>query len=154
MTKRFLVLVLSVAVASGLSSVTATPVAAHEPGQQGCTPGYWKNQTDNWPGGVFPSDAIGTYIPNASLYGLGGSSLLEVLGFRGGSDTDGAARILLRASVAGGLNAAHSGVNYPVEVDTILSTVNNLLAGGDRAAMLSAASQLDAFNNLECPLQN
>lgn len=153
MRKRLLIVALVVTIISGIVAVADTPVIAHDPGDgtQGCTPGYWKNHTENWPAGIFPTDAVALYFANAALYGLGGASLLQALGFSGGSGTVGGARILLREAVAGLLNAAHPDVDYALSMGNLQTSVNVLLATNDRSAMLAGATMLDAFNNLGCP---
>jgi hypothetical protein len=151
----------------------AFPIGAVGTGQQGCTPGYWKNHTSNWEeyapngsvgtpgtagykpgtvGAVFNSTA-GAPVPYASW------TLLQALQGGGGSGVDGAAKILLRAAVAAVLNAAHDSVGYPLQrsagdfggngfVDDVVAA----LKSGDRNRMLNLASTLDRLNNLGCPL--
>jgi hypothetical protein len=84
--------------------------------------------------------------------GLDHDILLVALSYRGGGSTPAAARILLRTSVAALLNAAHPDVNYPRTAAQVTGEVDATLAGGERAAMLDLASQLDGDNNLGCPL--
>jgi hypothetical protein len=124
------------------------------PGDEGCTPGYWKNHTSSWAGtGYTTGQTLGSVftIPG-SLSSLSSSTLLQALSFSGGSGTSGAARILLRAAVAALLNSAHSGVEYPSTTAEIIADVNAALASNDRDTMLELASDLDADNNLGCPL--
>ncbi|MFL6192702.1 MAG: hypothetical protein ACJ75H_00915 [Thermoanaerobaculia bacterium] len=123
-------------------------------GTEGCTPGYWKNHTDSWPPtGYLPSQTVKSVFSQASIYSsLGNSSLLDALGFQGGSTLEGAAGNLLRASVASLLDASHPGVDYPRTPASIISAVNSALASGNRDTMLTLASQLDADNNGGCPL--
>ena len=85
-------------------------------------------------------------------YGLDNNTLLQALSFQGGNNPTGAARNLLRAGVAALLNSAHPDVEYPRSTADVISAVNAALASGDRATMLALASQLDADNNLGCPL--
>jgi hypothetical protein len=138
--------------------VTATDPSHYFGGQptgnQGCTPGYWKNHTDSWPPtGYSPSQAVDTVFASVNTYypALGNASLLEALSFGGGSGGEGAAEILLRASVAALLNAAHSGVSYPRTAASVIADVNAALLQ-NRDTMLALAAQLDADNNLGCPL--
>jgi selenocysteine lyase/cysteine desulfurase len=60
--------------------------------------------------------------------------------------------ILLRAAVASLLNASHPDVSFGASAATVIGAVNAALASGDRATMLSLASDLDARNNAGCPL--
>jgi hypothetical protein len=125
-----------------------------EPGDQGCTPGYWKNHTDSWPPtGYSPSQKVKTVFASATAYApLGNSTLLQALSFDGGSGVEGAAEILLRAAVAALMNASHPDVSYPrTAIDVIVST-NAALDAHDRDTMLVLAAALDADNNLGCPL--
>ncbi|MBA2662766.1 MAG: hypothetical protein H0U74_10755 [Bradymonadaceae bacterium] len=119
---------------------------------QGCTPGYWKNHLSAWQG-FTPSQTLNSVFMVPGALGLGGNSLLDALNYGGGPGAVGGARILLRAAVASLLNAAHSGVNYPLTTAQIISQVNAALATGNRSAMLALATQLDNINNqFPCPL--
>jgi hypothetical protein len=120
---------------------------------EGCTPGYWKNHTENWPAGINPGDTVGSWFSYASSYGLGGDTLLDALSYHGGPGATGAARILLRASVAALLNIMHPGVN--TGAPTVLGLqnwVNGVLDWGDRSQMLMMAAYIDENNNTGCPL--
>lgn len=119
------------------------------PCQQGCTPGFWKNHTGAWVG-LSPGASVGSVFPNAAIHSLAGFTLLNALSFRGGSTLAGAAEILLRAGVAAALNEAHPSVSYPFA--GVVALVNGALNSGSRSTMLNLAGQLDAANNLGCPL--
>lgn len=146
-------------VLAALAAFTAVPTAqAVNIGYEGCTPGYWKNHTDNWqemqPGNLYGETFFGA---RANVAGL---TFLEALSAKGGPGADGAAEILARASAAAYLNAAHEGVGYPWRRWTngkggrppLVATVNAAFASGDRATMLALASRLDTDNNLGCTL--
>src|SRR5574341_1243873 len=77
------------------------------PPAQGCTPGYWKNHLDAWgPTGFSPSQTVASVFGNAAAFPtLANSTLQQGLSFQGGSTLQGAAEILLRASIAAVLNA-------------------------------------------------
>lgn len=151
---------------SNLGTATGTPtggspISATNPshyngvtvGDQGCTPGYWKNHTDSWPAtGYSPSQTVSSVFAQASLYPVGTASLLDALGFGGGSDLNGAAEILMRAATAALLNASHSNVSYPRPPSAVIADVNGALASQNRDVMLALAAALDADNNLGCPL--
>lgn len=138
---------------------TAAPVHADAIGEDGCTPGYWKNHTSNW----FETDTKAIPVTK-TLRGAGyvttdalkGDTLLEALSYKGGKGAEGAERILLRAAAAAYLNAAHEGLGYPLrrnaEPGDFVAVVNEAIASGDRAAMLEVADWLDRMNNLGCPL--
>jgi hypothetical protein len=123
------------------------------PGDQGCTPGYWKNHTDSWPPtGFSPSQKVNSVFTVPGYYPiLGSATLLEALSFAGGSGGEGAAEILLRAAVAALLNASHPGIDSPLSVLEVTTQVNAALTQA-RDPMLALAAQLDADNNLGCPL--
>jgi hypothetical protein len=123
-------------------------------GDEGCTPGYWKNHAKSWPAtGYSTSQKVQSVFSQASLYpALGSSTLLQALSFDGGSTLEGAAGNLLRAATAALLNSAHSGVDYPWVTANVISDVNAALASKNRDAMLALASDLDQDNNLGCPL--
>ena len=122
-------------------------------GNQGCTPGYWKNHTDSWPPtGYSTSQTVSSVFAQSTLYPAGIASLLTALGFGGGPGLDGAAEILLRASVAALLNASHPGVSYPRTPLSVIADVNSALASQNRDTMLALAAALDADNNRGCPL--
>jgi hypothetical protein len=124
-----------------------------EAGDEGCTPGYWKNHTGAWAGtGLSPGQTAGSVFSLGGFPSLAGNTLLQTLQGGGGSGTTGAAKILLRAAVAALLNAAHSGVDYPRTTTQIIADVNAALASNNRNTMLALATELDRDNNGGCPL--
>jgi hypothetical protein len=139
--------------------VLPTHAGATNIGNQGCTPGYWKNHTDSWEE-FTPGTPLNVYASNFTfpeqLAAFRTVTFQEALSFKGGSGVEGATRILMRAAVAAYLNAAHEGVGYPYrrynDPFNIQAQVNAALASLDRDTMLSLASTLDAANNLGCPL--
>lgn len=138
--------------------VSAPSAQAVISGHEGCTPGYWKNHTDNWQE-ASPGDAVSSLYVDARS-NVAGLTLLEALQGGGGPGADGAAVILARASVAAWLNAAHEGVGYPWRRDRVgedgrpplVATVNAAFRTGDRDTMLDLARRLDRDNNLGCTL--
>jgi len=125
----------------------------NETGDEGCTPGYWKNHTDSWAGtGYAPGQTVGSVFTGAAAFpSQAAKTLLQALQGSGGPGVEGAAKILLRAAVAALLNAGSS-VDYPRTTAEILADVNAALASGNRNTMLSLAAELDDDNNLGCPL--
>lgn len=132
-------------------------------GNEGCTPGYWKNHQENWEE-YSPTDTLGDHetldarefvIPD-EFAAYRDVTLADALKLKGGSTIQGASEILFRATVAAYLNAAHEGVGYPYRRFSspfnILSQVNVALASLDRATILKLAKTLDQANNLGCPL--
>ena len=154
---------------SNVGTVTGTPpggasVTASDPSHyvgitgQGCTPGYWKNHTDSWPPtGYSPTQKIKTVFPPV-LTGypasLGNATLWDALAFDGWDPNPvaGGAEILLRAGVAALLNASHPTVAFPLTEGGLITQVNTALASANRDTLLSNAAQLDAYNNIGCPL--
>jgi hypothetical protein len=124
------------------------------PGEQGCTPGYWKNHLSAWTAtGLSPTALVGnTFTIPANLSTLGGATLREALAGGGGPGVLGAGRILLRAGVAAMLNAGHPSVDYPSTRFQVRDALNAALASNNRATMLARADALDADNNVGCPL--
>lgn len=123
------------------------------PGDEGCTPGYWKNHLDSWAGtGYTPGQTAGNVFALGGFPSLASKTLRQTLNGGGGPGATGGAIILLRAGTAALLNAAHSGVNYTLTQAAIISQVNAALASGERSTMLTLASSLDSDNNLGCPL--
>ena len=83
---------------------------------------------------------------------LGNLTLLQALDLGGGGGIAGAQRTLLRAAAAAVVNASHPNINYPFTAAQVIAAVNGVICGGNRQAILNLAGQLDAANNLGCPL--
>lgn len=168
MTMRSLARLARLGAAAGLTAAllaVAAPSGATNIGEEGCTPGYWKNHTEDWlesPG--VPSASPTTPFAgrfNAGTSGaLAGVTFEEALQGGGGAGVAGAERILARAATAAYLNAAHEDIGYPWRRfapgadgrEALVATVRAALSSGDRATMLALAQRLDADNNLGCPL--
>ena len=137
-------------------STSALPALACDDcySKTGCTPGYWKQEQhfDSWVAtGYSPGDLVGDVFPVAPAE-LAGDSLLDALKYKGGPGELGAARILLRSSVAAVLNAAHPDVSYRAKVGWLIENVNLRLDYGNRGKMLELYEKLDYWNNFGCPL--
>jgi hypothetical protein len=146
----------AVAVSMAGFVVTAPAAGATNIGNEGCTPGYWKNHTDNWQE-YRPTTPLGNqWTFPTELASFKRVTFLQALQGGGGPGTDGAGKILMRAATAAYLNAAHEGVGYPYrrfgEPGNLKTQINGALASRDREKMLSLADRLDAANNLGCPL--
>jgi hypothetical protein len=135
------------------TSASTTTSTTTPPGQEGCTPGFWKQpqHLDAWVG-FSPSQTLESVFDVPDAFGLDDVTLLAALDFEGGPTTADAAEVLLRQAVAALLNAASPDVDYPLTVAEIIAQVNAALASGDRATILALAEELDTFNNLFCPL--
>ena len=147
-----------VVVGLALPFAAATTVNADNIGQEGCTPGYWKNHPESWledTGIPFPTTKTlaSTGIVTAST--PNDASLLTALNYGGGGGLQGAEQILLRAAAAAFLNAATEELGYPLRrggPDGIIAMVNAAIASGNRQTMIGLAGSLDSLNNLGCPL--
>ena len=134
----------------------ALPASATNIGNEGCTPGYWKNHTDNWEE-YSPSTTLGSvFTLPAYASSLSDDTFAEALRYGGGSTLLAKAKTLLHHAVAAVLNAAHEGVGYPYrrfsDPGQIVASTNNALASQDAATMLALKDKWDSANNLGCPL--
>ena len=141
------------------STANATCVVPPPEDFEGCTPGFWKNSVGSWADTPYsPSQRVDSVftLPSGVLSNqLGDDTLLQALGYPGGTNLLGAAQILLRAAVASILNATHPDVDdFPRTAAEVIADVNAALATKNRATILALASQLDADNNLGCDLPN
>ncbi len=130
------------------------PLAVTVVGNQGCTPGYWKQSQhfDSW-SGFTPTQTVNSVFSGVTG-SFGSETLLTALQGGGGPGIDGAKEILLRAAVAAALNAQSPTVDYSLTLAQVVSQVNAAIASGDRNTMLTLAATLDAANNGigGCPL--
>ncbi|HEX9855471.1 MAG TPA: hypothetical protein VGC47_09165 [Acidimicrobiia bacterium] len=142
-------------------SVIAIPASADVTGEEGCTPGYWKNHTDNWLEDEEGNRSYETDDLFSDIFGVdhGDVTLLEALDGGGGSGIAGAQEILARAATAALLNSAHEGLGYPLRRDSataagpaIFDAVQYVWDSGSRRKILKLARFLDELNNLGCPL--
>ncbi|MGH3472761.1 MAG: hypothetical protein ACRDPG_12060 [Nocardioidaceae bacterium] len=160
---------MTLAVAALLTSVVGfvAPAQGMTIGDQGCTPGYWKNHTDNWterPLVYISPDMLLTYQYGGHLGfvvtpELANDTFINALNYKGGAGTLGAEQILMRAASAAWLNAATEELGYPLRRWTttasgppIVTSVNAAFASNDRATMLALATTLDNDNSLGCTL--
>ncbi|MBA3430398.1 MAG: hypothetical protein H0U16_02810 [Actinobacteria bacterium] len=145
---------------AGVMAATMAPAAhfasAANIGNEGCTPGYWKNHTSNWQEYKPTTRLDQPWDFPSELASFENVTMLQALQGGGGAGLDGAAKILLRASTAAYLNAAHEGVGYPYrrlnEPGELRMRINAALASLDRQGMLDLAAELDRANSLGCPL--
>ena len=134
----------------------AAPAQAWPIGNEGCTPGYWKNHTEDWQ--RFTTDTtLGEFFTfPAELSHFADDTFLEALNYMGGDDLSGKTEILMRAAVAAILNMAHHDVDYPLrpysQPGNVQRMVNDALASLDEAVIVRTGSYLDKRNNLGCPL--
>ncbi len=134
-------------------SVTVLLLCPEVTGNEGCSPGYWKNHPESWViSGLSPTQTVESVFDVPDAFGLDNTTLMQALQGGGGSGLVGAAKILLRAATAALLNAAHPGVDYPLTTQQIITDVNTALSSGNRKLMLQLAATLDNYNNLVCPI--
>jgi hypothetical protein len=176
MTMKKRIVAATMAAVAMLTVTMGMALASPAGGDQGCTPGYWKTHTDNWPGANASDDDFGNAAvtaPGATMgelfghqklanTGLGqfdGTTIQDALSLMGGSGVTGAGKILFRAAGAAWLNAADDRMNYLFRrtpnasgIPDIYTMVRDSL--GKRGAMLTVATTLDNANNGlgGCPL--
>jgi hypothetical protein len=124
----------------GIGDACDTPT-----GNEGCTPGYWKNHQSAWTG-YTTSQTLESVFDVPDSLNVDNMTLLEALSTGGGGAT-----ALLRHAVAALLGAAHPSVDYPQTTAQIIASVNAALASGNDAAIESLKNQLDTWNNLHAP---
>jgi hypothetical protein len=117
-----------------------------EPGDEGLTPGYWKNHLPAW---TAPYTSTTTLAQAGFTGGLfQNTTLLSALQGGGGPGLSGAQKVLYRAAAAALLNAASPDVDYPLTVAQVLAQTNAAVGTGNRDTILSVAATLDGYNNL------
>jgi uncharacterized repeat protein (TIGR01451 family) len=139
------------------ASATDTVRCPPPPVFEGCTPGFWKQDQhfQFWTAPFTTSTLIKNVFAVGSLTTrdgivIGDQTLLAGLSLPGGPTVGDAVAILMRAAIAGILNAASPNVNYPLTAAQIVSQVNAAIATGDRDTILSLAGTLDTNNNAGC----
>ena len=127
-------------ITSTKGSLTVTCDTPPPPGDEGCTPGYWKqpHHAFAWDdAGVSPDATVGSVF--GSTIGFADTTLFEALRLRGNRD----GQALVRHAVAGYLNASSPDVAYLWTIDQVLDAA----AAGDTHA-------LEGANEAGCPLGN
>jgi hypothetical protein len=122
--------------ASASVTVTCTP----PPGNEGCTPGFWKNH---------PEAFAGTGVTAGSTLASVGFNVAPSLTFQQALElTGGGLNALLRHAAAAYLNAASPDVDYPRTTTQVVTATNSAIASGNYE---TTKNQFDAFNNLNAP---
>lgn len=123
---------------------------------EGCTPGFWKNNTGAWEEYSPTARLDSVFNIPAAFSDLADDTLLSALSYTGGPAVIDKAKLLLHHAVAAVLNAAHEGIGYPYRrFDAplgIVPSVNSALASGNGSTMTDLKDVLDEANNLGCPL--
>jgi hypothetical protein len=125
--------------------------------QQGCTPGFWKENAVNWNHvawvGYTPDQKFSTVFSVAPFtINSGGKNttynptLLQAL-----QATGSGINLLARSAVAALLNASNPNIDYPLTTAQVISLVQAALAAGN-GAIQALGEQLDDYNNLGCSI--
>ncbi len=125
-----------------------------ETGEEGCTPGYWKNQTECWE--CYTIDTlIGEVfdVPGApsEIAGFANDTLLEALRYGGGKGLIGKTRNLLRHAVAALHNGCDPDVAYPMSESGVIDAVNAALATEDPSEIQTLHGTFEMYNEYGCP---
>jgi hypothetical protein len=123
-----------------------TPTPTPPPGDEGCTPGYWKqpHHFDSWPAPYTPTTTFESVF--GTVPGLPDTfTLLDALNLNGGG-----IYALGRHVVAALLNAASGSVNYPLTTTQVIAAFQQAIAPGGNIE--GTKNTFDRFNNLGCPL--
>ncbi|MGM1057399.1 MAG: T9SS type A sorting domain-containing protein, partial [Bacteroidota bacterium] len=119
-------------------------------GNEGCTPGFWKN-TENWCGTYQKTENFYVIFGITNTRNLGALTLVEALDKNGGGYAK-----LARHATAALLNSCNQGVNYSYSIGQIIAEVREIF--NNPALSKFNAEKLgdlyDLANNLGCPLNN
>jgi hypothetical protein len=113
-----------------------------QPGDQGCTPGYWKQDQhfDSWPAPYTPNTLFSDVFDDA----FPGLTLLQVLQLGGGG-----LNALGRHTVSALLNSASSGVQFSLTTQEVIDAFNAVFPGGNYEGL---KNRFAAANERSCPL--
>jgi hypothetical protein len=126
-------------------TTTTTTTPPPPPGDDGCTPGYWKqpHHLDSWQD-YAPNQTLESVFDVPNALGIDNRTLRTALATGGGG-----VNALLRHAVAALLNSAHSNVDYGISTASVISQTNAALASGNYEATKNAFA---AMNEEGCPL--
>ena len=122
-----------------------------EEGEEGCTPGYWKNQTECWECYTTSTTLGEVFTFPMELSAFEDYTLLQALNFKGGAGIVGKTRNLLRHAVAGLLNSCDPDVAYPMGQTSLINAVNDALASLDEGEIQMLHGDLEMYNEYGCP---
>lgn len=130
--------------AAGLS-VPDPPPPPPPPGDDGCTPGYWRQTQHfgNWPAPYTPQTLFSAVFDD----GFPGKTLLDVL-WLGGGGLD----ALGRHTVAALLNAASGDVDFAFNTASVIEQFNNVYPSGNKSDYTSLKNMWEEANESDCPL--
>ncbi|MCW4035329.1 MAG: hypothetical protein NWF03_08205 [Candidatus Bathyarchaeota archaeon] len=149
--------------------ITIIEVEIPEEGDEGLTPGFWKNHVDVWPTTTFenyegetmsidPATTTFSDVFNVTIRinvkkndpdGILDPTLLEALAGKNGVNEDkDIYDALARHAVAALLNALHPDVNYPMSAGDIINQVHDAISNTDLTDAHPLKNTLDMYNNL------
>jgi len=116
-----------------------------EGGDEGCTPGYWKqsHHFDSWPLPYTPDTPFGSVFEDA----FPGKTLLEVMWTGGGGKI-----ALGRHTVAALLNSASEGVDYPISEADVINMFNDVYPSDKKWKYNKKKKGFEEANEQGCPL--
>jgi hypothetical protein len=121
---------------------TSPPPTTAPPGQEGCTPGFWKNHPEAFPAPYTAATTLGSVFTGLPA-GYASLTFEQALNLGGGG-----LNALLRQAVAALLNASSAGVDYPLTAAQVIAQTNAAIASGNYEA---TKDLFDQFNNLTAP---
>jgi hypothetical protein len=120
-----------------------------------CTPGFWKNHTEEWCDAYTPETLL-TDVFDGVPSSLSGDSLLDAMKYGGGNTLDEKKQLLLHHAVATLLNVCHEDFGWGGIATTqdVIDITNEVLGYNVRSAVVDQAQAFDYVNNnqLACPL--
>jgi hypothetical protein len=123
------------------TTTTTTTTTTTPPGREGCTPGFWKNHTEDWD----------VYVPGQtvlSVFSAAPPSVANLTLLQGLQNGGGQEEALTRHAISALLGAANDEVDYPLSVQQVIDMVNAAFASGD---FESTKDVLEGFNKFETP---
>jgi len=121
-------------------------------GDEGCTPGYWKNHPECW-------ECFDPETPLCDVFMVPGDlanefcddTLMEAMNYGGGGGLEGMARNLFRHATAALQNACDQHVAYPLSVEGVIEAVNEALDSGEKQIIEELKDILAMYNEAGCP---
>jgi len=143
---------------ASLTGTNPPPPPPPPSGNQGCSPGFWRNANISfWDPGFKPTDsvklafnAVVTAFPN-----IQNTTFAQALRSSGnGGSPEQAALFLLRSATAALKNIENTSISYPRAIADLQSQVNTAIGSKLRNTMNALTSALDQDNNLGCPISS
>lgn len=126
---------------STTTTTTTTPTTTtttSPPGNEGCTPGFWKTHPEDYPATYTPGTTLGSVFTGLSPT-YAGLTLSSALSLGGGG-----LNALLRHAAAALLNAASDEVDYSYTTAEVVAMTNAAIASGSYEATKDV---FDSANN-------